>query len=348
MLAYATVIFLKEGGNPRGWLKEKKLLTLLGFTIICTGVCYLHYRYLCAKVGFDGVMTSNGFIEPSILFKQSGETIGDILKLFGIHKTESMISISSIYSCIMLLYFVLTSVILPVAIIRTLKKIENRLYRFCVIYILWSNVLTFFMMIFFGLSSGRYFITIYFGNLLIEVPYLFWICKEKSKVFWKWPILLSLFGAMIVHGAYYVNASARYGKVAMKDLMNPTVHDGVIDVLKEKNIKHGYATFWYAYATMIAGNREVDIVAYDQGDPMMPYFFDVNKKENIQYYAISEDAYDVEKHKGPCFILVAEGEKIPEVYYQKAEEVIKVNTNEILLYGKNIHLYPELVEQSHE
>ena len=99
---------------------------------------------------------------------------------------------------------------------------------------------------------------------------------------------------------------------------------------------------------MIAGNSEVDIVAYDQGDPMMPYFFDVNKKENIQYYAISEDAYDVEKHKGPCFILVAEGEKIPEVYYQKAEEVIKVNTNEILLYGKNIHLYPELVEQSHE
>ena len=229
----------------------------------------------------------------------------------------------------MLLYFVLTSIILPIAIIRTLKKIENQLYRFCVIYILWSNVLTFFMMIFFGLSSGRYFITIYFGNLLIEVPYLFWICKEKSKVFWKWPILLSLFGAMIVHGAYYVNASARYGKVAMKDLMNPTVHDGVIDVLKEKNIKHGYATFWYAYATM-------------------PYFFDVNKKENIQYYAISEDAYDVEKHKGPCFILVAEGEKIPEVYYQKAEEVIKVNTNEILLYGKNIHLYPELVEQSHE
>ena len=147
-------------------------------------------------------MTSNGFIEPSILFKQSGETIGDILKLFGIHKTESMISISSIYSCIMLLYFVLTSVILPVAIIRTLKKIENRLYRFCVIYILWSNVLTFFMMIFFGLSSGRYFITIYFGNLLIEVPYLFWICKEKSKVFWKWPILLPLFGALIVHGAY--------------------------------------------------------------------------------------------------------------------------------------------------
>ena len=208
--------------------------------------------------------------------------------------------------------------------------------------------MTFFMMIFFGLSSGRYFITIYFGNLLIEVPYLFWICKEKSKVFWKWPILLSLFGTMIVHGAYYVNASARYGKVAMKDLMNPTVHDGVIDVLKEKNIKHGYATFWYAYATMIAGNSEVDIVAYDQGDPMMPYFFDVNKKENIQYYAISEDAYDVEKHKGPCFILVAEGEKIPEVYYQKAEEVIKVNTNEILLYGKNIHLYPELVEQSHE
>ena len=87
-----------------------------------------------------------------------------------------------------------------------------------------------------------------------------------------------------------MNASARYGKVGMKDLVNPTVHDSVIEVLKENNIKYGYATFWYAYATMIAGNSEVDIAAYDQGDPMMPYFFDVNKKENIQNDQIS-DAY---------------------------------------------------------
>ena len=130
MFTYATAIFLKEGGNPYEWIKEKKLLALLGFTIICTGVCYLHYRYLCAKVGFDGVMTSNGFIEPSILFKQSGETIGDILKLFGVHKTDSMISISSIYSCIMLLYFVFTSLILPIAIIRTLKKIKNHSIKY--------------------------------------------------------------------------------------------------------------------------------------------------------------------------------------------------------------------------
>ena len=78
------MIYLKEGGNPFDWVKEKKLLALLGATILCLGICFLHYKSLCAKVGFDGVMTSNGFIEPTVLFKQSGETMGDVLKLFGI------------------------------------------------------------------------------------------------------------------------------------------------------------------------------------------------------------------------------------------------------------------------
>lgn len=345
IFTYATVIYLKEGGNPFDWVKEKKLLALLGATILCLGICFLHYKYLCAKVGFDGVMTSNGFIEPTVLFKQSGETMGDVLKLFGIHKTDRMISASSIYACVMLVYFVITSVILPLSILISFKKIENQLYRFCVIYLLWSNVLTFFMMIFFGLSSGRYFITVYIGNLLMEVPYLFWLCKEKGKMFWKWPILLPILGAMMVHGAYYVNASAKYGKVAKGDLINPVVQDSVVDLLKTKNIKYGYATFWYAYVTMIAGNSEIDIVAYDQGNPMMPYFFDMNKKENIQYYAISEDAYDVDTHKGPCFILVAEDEQIPDIYYQMAAEIVDVDTNTVLIYDQNIHLYPELREQ---
>lgn len=60
------------------------------------------------------------------------------------------------------------------------------------------------------------------------------------------------------------------------------------------------------------------------------------------YWLTSRDWYDIETHKGRCFVLVAPGEEIPEQYYLVASECKEFQDYKILIYDKNINLYEEL------
>lgn len=346
LCAWAAMIFLREGGRVKDWARQKRLLGYIAVTLVLLALCILHYILLCRRLEFDSPTSMGGLVSLEQMMQNWSYTVISLLDLYGINSTKSLFHISTIKQCIMILYLVLSVFIIPIFLLLNVRKIKEPFYQFLVLYTQFVRFINMILMFFCGYREGRYYIPLAFNNVLLFALVIYWLYESRRERFSIWPVVLVLCGSVIVHANYYISIEEDgwYDNFSIQSLVNPSVHSGNVEILRQKGLTYGYASFWNAYSTMIASNCEIEIAAYDQGNPLLPYYFDHNDPQAPYYYGVSEDLYQKELHQGPCFILVQYNEVIPDKYYETADEILHSDGFTILLYHQNIQLYPELTE----
>jgi hypothetical protein len=341
LFAFVAMIMIREGISMKKIFKQKKLLLYSVCTFVVIMFSGIHYVLLCNKLEFYSPSFSTGLVDSSIFYQNCLKFPVLILELLGWTSTSSLFHLSAFKTCVMLVYIIVSQIVIPIYLLSKVRYISNRFMQFLVLYVNISNVVTFFVMTASGAMESRYYLPVYFNNLLLLGLIGKWVLDNKYEMLMAVPAIGLLILTVCIHGGYIYSVPNEWRQDI--NLFDPKADRKFYDFLLENNLAYGYATFWNAYPITVLSNEEVVVVAYDTGKPTVPYYFNANVTENYEYYAISEDYYDPELHTGRCFVLVFPGETIPEQYYQLAEEMLMYESVTILVYENNINEYPELV-----
>lgn len=322
---------------------EKKLVFLTVLTIFLSVVSLGLYVFVSHSIDFsNGVIDQVGFIGYKDLPGQILKMISTCLSFFSVRRTNALVSLTTIKNCMLLIYIPLVLVVIPLLLLFRIRKYDDYT-RFQIIFLNISSFLNLFVIFVCGMEEDRYFSPVYANAVMLAGIFFHDAFKTKWKHYSA--ILLACMILMVsaLHGGYYLKRVETHQFTAdmVKNIFNPQKEDHLIEYLESEDLDYGYATFWYAYSHSINSNGKVTIAAYDKGNPVMPYYFDVNSFDNMHYYAVDDSLYDPSLHQGRCFVVVANGEWIPDIYYQKADEIHRVDEFVVLIFERNINEYSE-------
>lgn len=343
LFAFAAMILLREGISVEGALKQKKLLLYSVCTIVIIAGAGIHYVRLCNKLGYESPSLSIGLSDSEAFCQNISKMPSLVLSLMGWTATESLFSITTIRSCALLVYIIVSQIAIPLYLLTKVNRISDKFMQFVVLFVNLSNFITVFVMVGSGQMESRYYLPVYFNNLLLWGLMGKWFLDEWYDKLKMIPAVVALSITICVHGLYIQGVPDQWKQNV--NLFHPKAdmeHQNFYNFLLDRGLTYGYATFWNAYPITVLSNEEIIVVAHDAESPTVPYFFNENTTQPYRYYAISKEYYDVELHSGRCFVLVLAGETIPEAYYQLAEEILMYEGFTILVYEKNIHEYPQL------
>lgn len=348
LCAFVLIGLMHHDGNIKETFHmEKRLvwssLITIGLAVICLGI----YVVISHDVDFsNGVIDQVGFIGSGKLPEQILKMATQWLSFFAVGKTNALLSVTTIKNCTLLIYLPFVMVVIPLFLLFNIRKYDDYT-KFQIIFMNISTFLNLFVIYVCGMGESRYFSPIYANSVILAGIFF----NEAFKTKWKHysSILLSLMILVVLslHGGYYLRRleTRQLTAATVKNILNPQKEDHLIEYLESEDLHYGYATFWNSYSHSINSNGKVTIVAYDRGNPLMPYFFDGNSADNIHYYAVDDSLYDPQLHQGRCFVVVADGEWIPDIYYQKADEIHRVDEFVVLTFNKNINEYSEFISQ---
>ena len=340
--SFVVLLFFKEGGNPFRWKHQNTICMIILSLVLMMGVCGINYKHLCDRLNFDNSVTiTSGLIGGQNIWENTGKAIGNILSLYGVSATDSLFGVATVAACGLLVLFIITNIIVPICALLHVNNVDDVFTQFLYLYFPVMSFACFFMMIFCGYNIDRYFIPAQVLSFLVTACFMDSIIDKYNFYTWDWLTILLLCLSLMCHLRYYVTIPRMwYENLSAEEIVNPTVQSEAVKLLQANGLKYGFATFWHAYSEMAYANSEIMIVAHDMGNPRMPYYFDNNNGKN--YYAVSESWYDPELHPGRCFVLVYDGEVIPDSYFQVANETIRGSNFTILVFEKNIYSYEEL------
>lgn len=338
--AFVTMLIIREGISLKGVFKQNQLLIYSAGTMVIIVISGIHYVLLCNKLGFNSLSLEIGLVESSRFCQDILDFPKTILELLGWTSTDSLFHLSTFKTCAIFVYIIISQIVVPIYLLSKVRRISDKFMQFMVLYVNFSNFITFFVMVACGEMASRYYLPVYFNNLLLLGLMGKWLLNEKYNVLKGIPAVALLAMSICMYGVYIHNVPDEWKQ--NKNFFETEANRKFYDFLLENDLTYGYATFWNAYRITVLSNEEIVVVAHDAGRPTVPYYFNNNSIDHFDYYAVSEDYYDPELHAGRCFVLVLAGETIPEQYYQFAVETLTYEGFTILVYEKNINEYPEL------
>ncbi|MCM1105185.1 MAG: hypothetical protein NC409_13900 [Clostridium sp.] len=340
LFAFLAMILLREGISVGSWIKQKTLLLYSISTVVIIVVSGIHYVLLCNRLGFDSLSLKVGLVDSGSLVQNILKLPAVVLEAMGWVAGDSLFQLTTVKSCGIFVYAIVSQIMIPLYLLSKVHIIKNKFLQFMVLYINISNFTTSFVMVATGAMESRYYLPAYFNNLLLLGLVGKWLLENKYEELKAVPAIALLMLTVFVDASYIHSGPSGWKENV--NLFDPQADQTFYDFLLEHDLAYGYATFWNAYPITFLSNEKVVVVAHDAGKPTVPYYFNTNDEDHYDYYAISEHYYDPTLHPGRCFVLVAGGETIPEVYYQLAEETLTYENFTILVYGNNINEYPEL------
>lgn len=344
LISLIGILWIKYGLNTKKYIQEDTEKTITIFlTIIGIVISFVLFKLLCQKVGFNSSTTTGGMMSPTELCSRFNYVFCSFLSLFGIYSTGSLFAVTSIYICACYVFMLITVVLFPIYCIKNIKLLESDFTKFLVLFSVSESVILLFLIFFCGMSEGRYYLPAMLGNAIVAVFAIEILKAKHYKHFKNILYVLIVFFSFLSHLISYkdYNYAGLNKSLSFEQLFNPTFQSDIIDYLKKESVNYGYATFWNSYQLMIMSNSTVEIAAYDEGDPLTPYYFNSNSNKK-EYYACSEDLYNPKLHEGKCFVLVREGETIDSMYYELASKQTEINGFTILIFDQNINNYEEL------
>lgn len=339
--------WIDNGLDIKGVIRnEKKYIVVLVVTLVGMLIGLVIFKLLCIKLGFDTEIASGGIVYPSNIQRQWDYILENMFLMFGIVGTSSLFSLQSIVQCLLLVYMVVSIIVAPIYLIKHFDKITDEFDRVLVLYGVTENFLLLFLMIFCSMLEARYFIPVMLTNIFLVIYFVRFIVKEHTNMIGKVPVYMLVIVCILDNLVLYTDDETKkiIADTGIEQIIHPSVQSNLIDYLEELGLNYGYASFWHSYSNMIKSNSTVTIVPYDQNNPLLPYYFNGNKVDNLNYYACSEDLYNPELHQGRCFILLADGETIIDRYYELADETLWCDGYTILVYNQNLNNYEQLVE----
>ncbi len=311
-------------------LKNKKQNILLVLTIIGTVLGVTGYTALSKILTLESISGSVSFVSMEKLTENFNKLIPSILRFYYATGEKELVSLSGITSGMYLIVMFLCAIVSPVWMILRYKKVKKPFWRFYTIYAFISNFLLLYTMLFTNASNIIYYELVFWHNIVFTSILLTDLIKAKGKYFEGFIYAVTTIIVLCGHLNYMTETVLPIRNEYKVDQEEGTL----IDFLKENDLNYGFSTFWNSYKYMALSNGEIKLVSYII-TPSYPY-----------YWMTSRSYYDVGKHPGRCFILVApDDEAIDDKYYLATSEIKEYKDYKILIYEKNILLYDELNTQ---
>lgn len=308
---------------------KNKLYTSV-FAILVLGVIlgYPVYLLLVRKMGVDSAIADMVFVSSEEVKYNISNLFVGIIEYYSAIIPGEMITISGITSCINFVVMFICTIIAPLSMILRFNKIENNFWKLYTLYAMFSDFFVLYLMVFTNANNIRYYQPVFWHHIVFTCFWLTSLIKHKSK--YCEGFIYSVVACIFLLGHLcYINYT-------VVPVYNESVSDqtGVtlVSFLEEHDLDYGFATFWNAYGNMILSDGRITMAAY-QGTPLTPF-----------KWMTSDSYYDVNKHPGKCFVLVAPDETLEEKWYSAAMEILNYDDYTILVYEKNIYMYSELQE----
>lgn len=298
-------------------------LTLSALGII---LGYFSYLLISRNVELDSATGNVIFISTKELAENFRALWVNIIDFYFAIKSGSLISISGITSCINFVVMIICTIIAPVSMIVRFHKIENKFWRLYTLYSMFSNFFILYTMVFTKANNIRYYEPVFWHNIVFTCLWLIELIKNKNKYFEGF-IYTSLAVVFLLGHLCYVKSTVL--PIHNQNILEES-EGTLISFLEDHDLDYGFATFWHAYKYMALSDGKITIAAY-LGSPCTPHL-----------WMTSDSYYDVNQHPGRCFILASPDETLEEKYYSTASETMQYKDYTILVYDKNIYLYPEL------
>lgn len=326
LLAILVFSFIENQYHFERIFKNKTYNVILILSVLGILLGYSSYLLISKSVELDSTTGNVVFISAQDLAENFRALWVNIVDYYFAIKSGSLISISGITSCINFVVMVICTIIAPASMIIRFHKIENKFWKLYTLYSLFSNFFILYTMVFTNANNIRYYEPVFWHNIVFTCYWLIELIKNKDK-YYEGFIYTSLAVVFLLGHLCYL-------KSIVLPIHNQKVLEQsegtLVSFLEENNLDYGFATFWHSYKYMALSDGKITIAAY-LGSPLTPH-----------EWMTSDSYYDVNQHPGRCFILTASDETLEEKYYSTASETLQYKDYTILVYDKNIYLYPEL------
>lgn len=326
LLAILVFSFIENQYHFERIFKNKTANITLVISILGITLGLSSYLLIVRKLGLNSATGKVIFVGTEEVGTNFKALFVNIIDYYSAIKPGSLLSISGITSCINFVVMVICTVIAPCFMILHYHKTENKFWKIYTLYSMFSNFFILYTMIFTSANNIRYYEPVFWHNIVFTCLWLIEIVKNKDK-YYEGFIYTSLAVVFLLgHLCYMKNTVLPIHSQNVSDETEGTL----ISFLEKNNLDYGFATFWHSYNYMALSDGKITIAAY------------IDSPFTQHAWMTSDSYYDVNQHPGRCFILVAPDETLEEKYYSVASETMQYKDYTILVYDKNIYLYPEL------
>lgn len=306
---------------------------IIGAIIIGIIFALIIYYYLQNNYGFSLEDANvSEFIGKTGYANMINSVFDEFLLLYGAVGEGSLFTLQGITRGVRLAYFLTSAIIVPTILLVNYKRIKSKNQKTFIIY----SVLTFFILIFIavitGKCSSRYFIPVYFNNILLLGILADSMLKDKLLTYiYKFCIA---FLSLMCFGLYIMyNYTENPNDIGMWRSNSWTADTELIELLEEKEVGLIYAPYWTAYSNMVASNGIVQGVAYIGGDPM-----------NFKEWLDSSRWAELDYYDGRTAVIFNVAYDLNDVYLELASESLQYKGWQILVFDRNLLSYDEIAK----
>lgn len=329
IMAVVIYSYIENRKNPSEMFRDRRYGIVIIISILASGLGLLLFKYLAKMVQLPSETSNILFCDYGLIVDNMKQFLTNVIWYYRAYGTGNLLSIGGITACINFVVMITCMVVIPLCMLKYYKRIESNFWKIYVLYVWISNFVVCYMMIFSTANTSRYLFTVYWHNVVLAVVFFETIILRSDRVT-SWFVVLALsLSVIITHGNYLVNIV----QPITEQYVIEKEQGSLVEYLESNDLTYGFASYWHAYKNMVFSDGKIMFVSWGvgSGNPMQTF-----------YWLTSRDWYDIETHKGRCFVLVAPGEEIPEQYYLVASECKEFQDYKILIYDKNINLYEEL------
>lgn len=309
----------------------RRLISIIIFIGVISLAGIIGFLLLSRQINYVTGLSNIVFVDISTIATNIDNILNSWLYLYGIINSvgTKLISLEGVFSAYRFVFFVFSALIIPITLTINYNKLKNEYCKFFVIFhwvyiIIITYILTFSQVAYEIIGGARYLLLnlliIFILNAIFFEEYIL----NKKKVFsYIFIVLIIPFYLSSLFYQFKMEVSIDEEGLAI----GAHKHDNVINFLKEKDLKFGYATYWNAYANTILSEEDVQIVGVIIGQEITPF-----------YHLTSKIWYQPDYYKGETFILLR-GEEINQInpyYITNADEKYYFEDYLILTYKNNI------------
>lgn len=314
--------------------KPDKKIVILSIVLICgTMVSLLIYLYLCRITGFEFANAGvSDFIGKSGYGLKISEYVDEFLLLYGGVGENPLFSLEGILRILRIFYLIFMCFLVPCYLLRNYKNLES-MQKLFLLYSVLTYIILSMVALTTGKCSSRYFIPVYFNNIILFGIFSNQI-EEEFLVITK--MLQTALAVMAIGCSFFYltyNYEENTNDIGMWRSGYDIADEGLVKFLEEENIGFIYAPYWHAYANMVLSDGKVQAIAYEDNEPM-----------KIKRWLNSDRWSAPEYYNGRTAVLFLPTVELDNTYWDLSSQYLQYGKWNILVFDQNLLLYEEFCQ----
>lgn len=302
------------------------------------GHVYIGFLCLSCVIAFTGYLGMNNIyplnsVTSNVAFTRQitdnlYQLLESILSFYNASGDCPLFSYGGIQICCNFVFMIITAFVVPIYFLVNYKKLQNQFIKMYTLYAWISDFIVIYMMIFSTANVSRYYISVFFHNIIFLALLLeYYRTKIKKDI-----KILILFFLLCLTGINHLTYFSYVVKPIRNQYKTEQETGTLVDFLQSQNLKYGVASYWNAYNNMCKSNGDLVITAcYSENAQIYP--------EQKFLWGTSEYYYNPANFKGKSFLLLKDEQTVSDLYYKLASETQTFQQYTILIFEDNIYSY---------